>query len=581
MLDVLVSVYSITQKQSHLDLVHHFDRRWFRDLLASNNDQLGANAEHSNTELPVVVGLANLATTLLTPPQSTVYTTAVLHFLGWMQTAHEFVTGGVSGKSAYPAPLDYNSELFNSAKLLDRQINGTPGHPGQQCGESCCAHNLQKSTMYAFAWTHSCRWADEFEKRYVNCVMAQQQPTTGQFLYNLNLKQAATKGYGTPWDSFWCCYGTGVDAYAQLAHGAAYNDNDRAVWLVNYTASTITWEAHGLSLLVDTQYPQSGAVKLTLTLAQELVQLILNLRIPSWATDSVTLLLNGKPIVGVTITPGTFVAIDRQWNSGDVIELDLPFSLYAEPIPDRCEYVGVKYGPHVLVACGPADATFTGSAAQLLTSLSPTADPCTFTTTLQGPLRPQTVTYKPIANIVDESYNGYTLVSRPPIVHVVDSVEIGSSASEQAHDFTSSNSTTGTYGGLVWRDAQQNGYLSYRLAVSSTQPTYLRCMYDGDDTGNDDTWRLFDVQVAQADGSWLTIATQSLDQESPGQWYKVVYPIPQSLTAGMDSLLFRFQAKGMNGVRGTAGGFFDAIQTYTQSEVAEADNEDAWLLVAP
>ena len=213
MLDVLVSVYSVTQKQSHLDLVRHFDRSWFRDMLSSNNDQLGANAEHSNTELPVVVGLANLSTTLLTPPQSTVYETAVLNFLGWMQTGHEFITGGVSGKSAYPSPIDYNSELFNSPQLLDRQINGTPGHPGQQSGESCCAHNLQKSTTYAFQWTHSCRWADEWEKRFVNCVMAQQHPTTGMFLYNLNLKQASTKGYGTPNDSFWCCYGTGRTAH--------------------------------------------------------------------------------------------------------------------------------------------------------------------------------------------------------------------------------------------------------------------------------------------------------------------------------------------------------------------------------
>jgi len=106
-------------------------------------------------------------------------------------------------------------------------------------------------------------------------------------------------------------------------------------------------------------------------------------------------------------------------------------------------------------------------------------------------------------------------------------------------------------------------------------------VYDGDDSGNGNSWRLFDVQAAQADGSWLTIVTQSLDNESPGQWYKVVYPIPQSLTAGVDSLLFRFQAKGMNGVRGTVGGIFDAIETFTQSAAADVENEDVWLLVSP
>ena len=585
MLDVLVSLYSVTRSQPHLDLVHHFDRRWFRDMLASNDDQLGRNGEHSNTELPVVVGLANIASsTLLSPPQSTVYATAVLNFLGWMQTGHEFVTGGVSGKSAYPAPLDYNAELFNSAQLLDRQINGVPGHPGQQSGESCCAHNLQKSSLYAIAWTRSCRWADEFERRFVNCVMAQQHPSSGQFLYNLNLKQASNKQYGTPLDSFWCCYGTGVEAYAQLGYGAVFNDGASGMWVVNYVASSVQWQAHGLSLAIDTLYPQSGAVKLTVTLAQpqQAEQLAINLRIPSWATGTVTLLLNGQPIPNTTITPGSFVAIDRQWSSGDVVELDLPFSLFAEPIPDRCEYVGVRYGPHVLVACGPADATFQGTTSQLLASFTPAADPCTFTTTLQGPLRSQTVTFKPIANVVDEYYNGYTIVSRPPVINIVDSVDIASPSSEQAHDFTSLHSTTGQYGGLSWRACDQNGFVSYRLAVSPTQPTYLRCLYDGDDVGSARAmWRLFDVQVAQADGSWRTFATQSLDAEAPGQWYRVVYPIPQQLTAGASSLLFRFQAKGMNGVAGAAGGFFDAIETYTQSAAGDASSEDAWVLVAP
>ena len=377
------------------------------------------------------------------------------------------------------------------------------------------------------------------------------------------------------------CIGVvGVDAYAQLNSGVAFHDDSRAVWVVNYVASTITWAEHGLSLLIDTQYPQSGSVKMTFTVTQP-VELIVNLRIPGWATGTVTLLLNGQPISGVTTAPGSFAAIDRQWSSGDVLELDLPFSLYAEPIPDRCEYVGVKYGPHVLVACGPAAATFNGSAAQFLASLSPADDPCTFTTTLQGPIRPQTVTYKPIANVVDESYNGYTLVTRSPVVHIVDTVEIASESSEQAHGFTSFNSSTGTYGGLAWRDAQDNGFISYRLAVSSSQQTYLRCMYDGDDLGSDSFWRLFDVQVAQADGGWLTIATQSLDQEAPGQWYKVVYPIPLSLTASADSLVFRFQAKGMDGLRGWAGGFFDAIETYTQSESVDLGSEEAWVLVAP
>ena len=199
MLDAAVDLYRITGKAEHLSLLQGFDRGWFRSMLVSGQDALGQNAEHSNTELPVVAGLGNLYEL----GKDVQYRTAVLNFLGWMQSGHEFITGGVSGKSAYPQPLDYNSELFNSARLLDRQINSTPGHPGQACGESCCAHNLQKSTAYGLSWTGDARWGDEYEKRFVNSVLPQQQPASGMLLYNLNLKQAAHKDFGDRENSFW------------------------------------------------------------------------------------------------------------------------------------------------------------------------------------------------------------------------------------------------------------------------------------------------------------------------------------------------------------------------------------------
>ena len=138
---------------------------------------------------------------------------------------------------------------------------------------------------------------------------------------------------------------------------------------------------------VQSTYPLSGEVKIVMTLTQA-AHVVVNVRIPCWATGTVGVLLNGQPIPGLVPVPGTFAAIDRTWNSGDVLDLSLPFSLYSEPIPDRVEYVAVKYGPLVLVALAPMGAYFEGSTQQLLDALEPVkGQPCSFSVTLQGPLR--------------------------------------------------------------------------------------------------------------------------------------------------------------------------------------------------
>ena len=352
-----------------------------------------------------------------------------------------------------------------------------------------------------------------------------------------------------------------MEAFASLTNAAFLQDGGSGLWVNNYIASNLSWPAQGLKLTLDSSFPDSGQSKLTFTLEQTR-HLVVNVRIPYWAVKAVSLQLNGVELQ-VAKQPATFAVIDRQWQSGDVLTVDLPYSLYTESIPDKPEYVGVKYGPHALVACGPASATFAGTAAELLAALTPVSSPpaCCFSATLQGPITPRTVIFKPISAVVDEYYNGYTLVTKPPAAVQLDAVDIADAASEAAHGLQSANSATGSYAGVQWRDASDNGFISYTLQVSSSKQTMLACLYDGSD-GDDDRPRLFDLQVLRADGSYLTFATQSLDQEAPAMWYRVSYPIPLELTQGATSLTFRWQAKGFNGKAGSAGGLMDQVQTY-------------------
>ena len=552
MLDCLLTLYRITDDPMHLNLAKKFDRPWFRQMLASDQDQLGENAEHANTEIPNVIGLANNYEVT----RNDTCRTAVLNFLDWMQYGHEFATGGVSGKSAYPAPLDYNSELFNNRYLLNRQINSTPGHPGQSCGESCCGHNLNWLTTHAVSWTGNARWADEFEKRYVNAVLAQQHPDSGMFIYNLNLGQGVAKKFGSAENDFWCCYGTGVEAYSALADGAYYHDRKAELWISNFVDSTLTWKKNGLTLRQETDFPDSGRVQLTFTLRWP-AYLKVNVRIPGWAGANVSLRLNGAALK-VDLKPGTFAEVKRTWSTGDVLELILPYSLGLQRIPDRPEYVAVKYGPQLLVACASAGAAFAGNEGQLLAALAPTGAPCEFSAALST----GAVVFRPINRVKTETYNGYTLITQPPAEIIQDSVVIGDIGSEREHFLTSTNSNVGSLNNKSWRDSF-NGFVSYRLLIHAEKPNFLKCIYWGNDVGNDTFWRLFDIIVENAAADkYQVIATQSLDREAPDSWHTVIYPIPLKLSQGQRSLTVRFQAKGFQNKPGVVGGLFDQVQTH-------------------
>jgi len=70
--------------------------------------------------------------------------------------------------------------------------------------------------------------------------------------------------------------------------------------------------------------PFDGHVRLTVE-PQSTVRFPLRLRIPAWANGT-TIQANGKNVVG-RIEAGTFYTLDRDWHSGDHIDIDFPMRL--------------------------------------------------------------------------------------------------------------------------------------------------------------------------------------------------------------------------------------------------------------
>lgn len=115
----------------------------------------------------------------------------------------------------------------------------------------------------------------------------------------------------------------------------------------------------------------------------------------------------------------------------------------------------------------------------------------------------------------------------------VDRLLPGDPSSEKAHSVTGQNSHTGEFHGRSWRDAEDGGVFSFILKVSGPGPFTLCSTYWGGDVGG----RVFDISL---DGT--KIATQTLDNTQPGEFFDVDYPVPVALTQGKSTITVTFQA---------------------------------------
>ena len=77
------------------------------------------------------------------------------------------------------------------------------------------------------------------------------------------------------------------------------------------------------------------------------------LRVPSWVRRGYTVSVNGAP-QQFTATPGSYVTIDRQWRTGDKIEIAMPLSFRAERTIDDPSVQSIFYGTTLLAVQAPA-----------------------------------------------------------------------------------------------------------------------------------------------------------------------------------------------------------------------------------
>lgn len=123
-----------------------------------------------------------------------------------------------------------------------------------------------------------------------------------------------------------CCQANGNRGISQLTEWAVLTDKENLY--LNYygssKAETKTPDGTGIKILQETEYPRSGAVKITLAMDKS-EQFKLNLRIPNWSSNT-SVKVNGEALANVM--PRDYYVINRLWHAGDVIDIELDMSIH-------------------------------------------------------------------------------------------------------------------------------------------------------------------------------------------------------------------------------------------------------------
>ncbi len=361
MLEIWVQLYEQTKDDMALRLMDRYYRGRLFDRLLSGGDPL--TNMHANTTIPEVIGCARAYDA--TGDEK------------WRKIAEAYWQCGVTERGWYATGGQTCGEIWSPKMELKSRL-------GEKAQEHCTVYNMMRLSEFLFRWTKDAQYQDYIERNLKNGIMAQaywqgrfthgahsHHPDRGLLTYFLPLNPGAVKGWASETQDFFCCHGTLVQANAQLARYALYEDGadiflcqfiDSVAKLSNGMTLTqkrdnlagsfhLTSFSAGRQSISDTTWqnprqPDCHVQYVKLDMAAP-KRCRLHLRMPWWLSGEAKVELNGEPLA-LDGKPGAFAAIDREWMPGDVLRVALPMAVTAEPLPDDPHTVAFLYGPTVL-----------------------------------------------------------------------------------------------------------------------------------------------------------------------------------------------------------------------------------------
>ena len=353
MLEAWADLYGITGDEKHRELLYRYDRRRFFDALLAGKDVL--TNKHANTQVAEILGAAR----------------------AWEVTGDErfrhvveaFWKSAVTDRGYVCTGAGDDAELWMPPGAMAERLG-----PGQ---EHCVNYNMMRLAHVLLRWTGNASYADYWERRFVNGVLAHQHGETGMVSYFLGVGPGSRKIWGSPTRHFWCCHGTLVQANASYATQIFMQDEQGFVISQWIPAELETaWKGAGVRIQIEQDgqhgvYPLNrwnldGMTAITKVdrppipvkrpnryifqvtqYVDEPCEFVLKLRIPWWLAGEAVIELNGQALPG-PFQPSTFYEIRRVWRQGDRIRVEFPKTLTAETLPGQPGTYAFLDGPIVL-----------------------------------------------------------------------------------------------------------------------------------------------------------------------------------------------------------------------------------------
>jgi len=538
--EVLADLYADTGDRRWLTLSWRFEHKAVLDPLKRREDPL--DGLHGNTQVPKLMGSAarfGYAGDKADQVAATVFWDRVVNH-------HTFATGG-HGKDEY----------FREPDRLSLILDG-------RTAETCNVYNMLKLTRRLFALEPRIEYAEFEERALFNHILGSIDPNDGAMCYMVPVGRGFRREYQNMNRSFTCCVGSGMESHALHGDGIYYEAGDR-LWVNLYAPSTARWDAAGVLLASDTDFPEGESATLKVT-AKAPKAFTLSLRRPSWAGNGFAVAVNGAPVPNLPAA-GSYVDVKRTWKTGDVVSLVLPKALRLEPLRDNTRMAAVMWGPLVLAGdLGPAPERVESDPPQpvgprppvplLVAAGRPVTDWLKPEAAQAGAFRSEgvgkdsDVAFVPFYRLHRRTYSAYWDIVTPSEYETrvteraaeqerlrkleaatVAAVPIGDAEAEKAFKQQGEVTNIVRADGRPGRRAAK--WFSYEVPVDSARPSALVVTYNSDTRQR----RVFEIF---ADGQ--RVGQQTIERSSVSRFFDVEYHLGPDLTRGKDKVVVRFEA---------------------------------------
>jgi len=205
---------------------------------------------------------------------------------------------------------------------------------------------------------HDAKYADLYEETMYNALLGSLDLEGKNFFYDNPLSSSEMR---YDWHVCPCCVGN-IPRTLLMIPTWTYTKSEEGVYVNMYIGSTIeAGKVAGtdVQMVQKTDYPWDGKVTITVNPVQS-AKFTVYVRVPDRQTSDLytpvpalnslkSLSLNGTKIP-VNVVKG-YVGIDREWNKGDKIELEIPMDVQVITADDRIEAnrgrIALRYGPMI------------------------------------------------------------------------------------------------------------------------------------------------------------------------------------------------------------------------------------------